>query len=201
MRTPGTPWEAPWPERARLAEADLVQATLDRILDAAGRVFARSGITDARMPRIAEEAGVSKPTLYRYVSGKQSLVQLYFIREWRRLFDEVLSLRWRADLDADTLATILVELHFASRRHPVIAKLLQDEWSLVALFVTRAMAEESANVALDIGSWLFETAGVANPRFSAEVNMRILATLLVAPPFTVADTPEGIRRFLFLPVP
>lgn len=45
----------------------------NQILDAATAVFARQGITTARMDDIGQEAGLSKGTLYWYFKSKESL--------------------------------------------------------------------------------------------------------------------------------
>ena len=42
---------------------------------AAARVFERRGYADATLDDIAAEAGVSKPTVYQYVSSKQRLLE------------------------------------------------------------------------------------------------------------------------------
>lgn len=44
-----------------------------RILDAALRVFSRVGFAGASMEAIAAEAGITKPTLYNYFTGKEAL--------------------------------------------------------------------------------------------------------------------------------
>jgi AcrR family transcriptional regulator len=50
------------------------------LLDAAGKVFARLGYDHASMEDIAFEAGIGKPTLYRYYPGKEALFQAVFAR-------------------------------------------------------------------------------------------------------------------------
>lgn len=57
----------------------------DRILDAAGEVFARDGATAAAMGDIAAAAGCSRATLYRYFDGRQALRVAFVHREARRL--------------------------------------------------------------------------------------------------------------------
>jgi AcrR family transcriptional regulator len=49
-----------------------------RLLDAAGRVFARLGYEAASVEDIAFEAGVGKPTVYRYFASKESLFEAAF---------------------------------------------------------------------------------------------------------------------------
>jgi AcrR family transcriptional regulator len=53
--------------------AEQAQKTRDRILDAAIRVIGR-GIANVSVPAIAEEAGVSVPTVYRHFRSKSDLL-------------------------------------------------------------------------------------------------------------------------------
>ncbi|MEM8861189.1 MAG: TetR/AcrR family transcriptional regulator [Chloroflexota bacterium] len=46
-----------------------------KILDAAWTVFGRNGYTGASLDAVAEEAGVSKPTLYMYFGNKEGLFE------------------------------------------------------------------------------------------------------------------------------
>lgn len=49
---------------------------LEQILQAATRVFARSGLESSKMSDVAAEAGVSQGTLYNYVESKAALFRL-----------------------------------------------------------------------------------------------------------------------------
>jgi AcrR family transcriptional regulator len=53
---------------------------LEQILDAATRVFARTGLEGSKMSDVAEEAGVSQGTLYNYVESKEALFRLLLDR-------------------------------------------------------------------------------------------------------------------------
>jgi AcrR family transcriptional regulator len=53
---------------------------LDQILQAATRVFARTGLENSRMSDVASEAGVSQGTLYNYVESKEALFRLLLDR-------------------------------------------------------------------------------------------------------------------------
>jgi AcrR family transcriptional regulator len=58
-----------------------------RILEAARRCFYRDGITATGVDTLAEEAGVSKRTLYNHFGSKDGLVTAYLERreeQWRR---------------------------------------------------------------------------------------------------------------------
>jgi AcrR family transcriptional regulator len=53
---------------------------LDQILEAATRVFARTGMENSKMSDVAAEAGVSQGTLYNYVESKEALFRLLLDR-------------------------------------------------------------------------------------------------------------------------
>lgn len=53
---------------------------LDQILDAATRIFARTGLENSKMSDVAQEAGVSHGTLYNYVESKEALFRLLLDR-------------------------------------------------------------------------------------------------------------------------
>jgi TetR/AcrR family transcriptional regulator len=64
-----------------------------RILDAAGRCIVRRGNTQFRMGEVADEAGVSRSTVYRYFSGRDDvLLGLILTRVDNALGDLVSSL-------------------------------------------------------------------------------------------------------------
>jgi AcrR family transcriptional regulator len=56
-----------------------------RMLDAAGKAFARDGYHDASMDEIARAAGISKPMLYNYFGSKEGLYVAYVRRSGRAL--------------------------------------------------------------------------------------------------------------------
>lgn len=64
-----------------------------RLLDAAGRCIVRRGNTQFRMAEVADEAGVSRSTVYRYFPGRdQVLLGLMLVRADKALGDLVRSL-------------------------------------------------------------------------------------------------------------
>ncbi|MDN5915047.1 MAG: TetR/AcrR family transcriptional regulator [Pseudonocardia sp.] len=71
-----------------------------QVLDAAARVFARSGFHDASMDAVADEAGVSKPMVYTHGGGsKEELFARCIRREADRLLTSVSA---TGDLVGDT---------------------------------------------------------------------------------------------------
>jgi len=79
-------------------------STRHRILVATAEVLARSGQTKLSLSEVALQAGVSRPTLYRWFASKQELLDAFGIFE-REMFDNGISkatagLRGTEKLDA-----------------------------------------------------------------------------------------------------
>jgi AcrR family transcriptional regulator len=66
---------------------DLTQERKNQILEAAMRVFARSGFDKARMDDIVAESGLSKGTLYWYFDSKDEIISTIL----ENMFDEELA--------------------------------------------------------------------------------------------------------------
>ncbi|MEV0764496.1 helix-turn-helix domain-containing protein [Nocardia sp. NPDC050435] len=60
-------------------------AAVERILDAAGHLFAERGVAETGMAEVARAAGCSRATVYRYFDNRQALRQAFVHREARRL--------------------------------------------------------------------------------------------------------------------
>ncbi len=61
------------------------EAARERLLDAAVRCIERDGITSIGIAGVASEAGVSRPTVYRYFEDRSELVQATLMRAARSL--------------------------------------------------------------------------------------------------------------------
>ena len=59
-----------------------------QILKAAESMFQRYGVSKTTMDDIAKEAGVSRPTVYRYFGDRDSLITALIEARSRRLFDK-----------------------------------------------------------------------------------------------------------------
>jgi AcrR family transcriptional regulator len=65
------------------------EVAADRILDAAGELFARKEAATVGMHEIASAAGCSRATLYRYFENRDALYTAYVHRESYRLYREM----------------------------------------------------------------------------------------------------------------
>lgn len=166
-------------------DTDVSVETLHRILDAAGGLFARFGVRKVSVADVAGAAGVSKATMYRYVSGQRSLLELFAAREMGRIVTVELA-KAPASPDAETLVEIAVTLVAEVRAHPVFAKVARDEPQMIAdTLVDPAMATHAAAL-VDMVAPIVEAAGIEDPRTSVEAVLRVGLTLLVLPPVTDA---------------
>jgi AcrR family transcriptional regulator len=65
------------------------EVAADRILDAAGELFAQQEAATVGMHEIAAAAGCSRATLYRYFENREALYTAYVHREAYRLYREM----------------------------------------------------------------------------------------------------------------
>lgn len=78
-----------------LADTD---TTRERILAATAAVLGRQGMTKLSLSEVASQAGVSRPTLYRWFASKQELLDAFVV--WERGFYERGVAKAIADLPA-----------------------------------------------------------------------------------------------------
>ncbi len=69
--------------------AGRTEVAADRILDAAGELFAQQEAATVGMHEIASAAGCSRATLYRYFENRDALYTAYVHRESYRLYREM----------------------------------------------------------------------------------------------------------------
>ena len=80
-----------------------------RILDAAWTVFARNGYTGTSLDAVAEEAGVSKPTLYIYFGNKEKLFEAVLTDT----AEDILGPLFDRDEESDDDSYVAALLHFS----------------------------------------------------------------------------------------
>ncbi len=97
------------------SDNDLVKATateasdddqLTRIVAAARRLFAENGVGRTRLEDVSAAVGISRQYLYRFVSGRDGLIELALLARSRELGAQ---LEARAHLDADDVTAAVVD--------------------------------------------------------------------------------------------
>jgi TetR/AcrR family fatty acid metabolism transcriptional regulator len=147
-----------------------------QIIDAAVRVFARSGYYNSRVSDIAREAGIAAGTIYLYFKTKDDILVTLF-RE--KMAQWVAFVRREIAGEPDAIAKLrkVVALHFrVLEDNPDLAEVVQIELRQGQKFFRGASAHEiSAYFAL-IGSVLEE--GVAAGLIRADVPVKIATKTL-----------------------
>src|SRR6266850_6545332 len=147
-----------------------------QIIDAAIRVFARTGYYNSRVSDIAREAGIASGTIYLYFRTKEEILVTLF-REKMAAF--VAHLRREIAGETDPVAKIrrLVELHFTVlEQSPALAEVVQVELRQGHKFFRGASAHEVSAYFELIGSILED--GVAAGRFQPDLPVKVATKML-----------------------
>jgi TetR/AcrR family fatty acid metabolism transcriptional regulator len=147
-----------------------------QIIDAAIRVFARTGYYNSRVSDIAREAGIASGTIYLYFKTKDEILVTLF-REKMAAF--VAYLRAQIAPERDPIARLrrLVRLHFAVlESNPELAEVVQVELRQGQKFFRGASAHEISAYFELIASVLEE--GVASGQIRRDLPVKVATKML-----------------------
>jgi AcrR family transcriptional regulator len=99
----------------------------EQILAAAENVIARYGVSKTTMDDIGKQAGVSRPTVYRYFGDRDNLLGALIERRARMLFDRARQYIFGFESFADQLVEGLLYLVDHGRRDPIVRILVGPE--------------------------------------------------------------------------
>jgi AcrR family transcriptional regulator len=189
------------PPRARRSRAwagdppSLHAAARERLLEAAARCVARDGLSGANVVAVAAEAGVSRPTVYRYFADRQALVEATLMHAGRDL-GQRLGARLRrtsapAEMAVEALCFVLREIP----REPVLGA-MWNEAALDAGAVAGLTRRPALAWSRDALADLVRAAGWSDAAAdeAIEVMLRMLLSLLAAPDPRRSDA--ALRGFL-----
>lgn len=147
-----------------------------QIVDAAIRVFARTGYYNSRVSDIAREAGIASGTIYLYFKTKDDILVTLFrekMAEWVAFARREIA----AEPGPEAKVRRLVALHFAVlERDPDLAEVVQVELRQGHKFFRGASAHEVSAYFDLIGSVLQE--GVAEGRFRQDLPVKVATKVL-----------------------
>jgi AcrR family transcriptional regulator len=172
-------------DHARVAPADAEMGVADRLLDAAGELFAARGPRSVTMAQVADAAGVSRATLYRYFADRRELHLAFVHREARRIVARVLVDVARIDEPEARLVALVTASLRQVRGTPLLAGWIQsDSAALTASLVA--------------GSDVIATLGlpVTGDDLAARWLWRVIFALLLVPGSSVEEEREMIARFV-----
>jgi AcrR family transcriptional regulator len=121
-------------------------ARRSRMLAAAGRVFARSSFEAVSMDDIAHEAGVGKPTLYRYFPSKDALFAAVFSEALDDLEARLVGVQAREASAPVRLIALIREIVPTFRRHLVSLRFLGEQSTAPDRSDRRAFRERRARI-------------------------------------------------------
>jgi AcrR family transcriptional regulator len=116
-----------------------IDATGERILDAAVQISAEVGFRNLTMDAVAERAGVGRMTVYRKFQGRAALIEAMAARETRRALETIGSAIDPAGLVADQLTDGFIAAMGLMRNHPLFRRmtLVDPQGLLTALIENR----------------------------------------------------------------
>jgi len=190
-------------------EAEAAQA---HFIDAAEACFERYGVVKTTMEDIAKMAGVSRPTVYRHFSDRDSLILAVIMRRSRSLIGKAQAFIRRHDRFEDQLVEGLLFLVKTGRKDPFVRILVSPEHLELA---HQILGATDAVIDLNLEMWqpiLAEAAarGDLNPDLDFREIARWLThvELIMVGRFDLATDDDVIRSMLrtflapaFLPTP
>src|SRR2546425_9446900 len=147
-----------------------------QIIDAAIRVFARTGYFNSRVSEIAREAGIASGTISLYFKTKDEILVTLF-RE--KMAEWVASVRREITAEPDPIAKLrrLVALHFTVlEQNPALAEVVQVELRQGNKFFRGASAQEVSAYFDLIGSVLHE--GMASGQIRRDLPVKVATKML-----------------------
>lgn len=118
-----------------------------RLLDAAARVFSRVSYDQASMDEIAQEAGVGKPTLYRYFPSKDELFAAVFVEVLDALDRRLARVLDRERGVAAQIRGLVLALIPTFRDHLVTGRMLDEGAAAIDRSNRRVFRDRRARVA------------------------------------------------------
>ncbi len=175
----------------RWLRAERASLAAEQLLDAAGELFARDGVDAVAMADVANAAGCSRATLYRYFDSKDALRAAFVHREARQIGADVAS---RVG-DIDDPRERLVEAMATGLR------LVRDDVALAPWFAagdaggTARLAQSSEVIEAMVTNFLGRGTDAATRRRARWV-VRILVSLLADPPADGDDERALLEEFV-----
>lgn len=172
-----------------------------RVLDGAYEQFCRMGIRRSTMEDVARRAGVSRITVYRRFTTKDTLVEHVVRREFRRYFDQFLIDIEQARTAADRVVLGFVSALRAIRHNPLIGGLMAVEPDVLVPTMIGDGGRTLAAVQKFVAGQLRreQQAGHVSPSVDvelvAELMARICSSFLLTPSHVVdLDDDEQVRE-------
>jgi AcrR family transcriptional regulator len=174
----------------------------DRILDAAEECLLDVGIGARLHARIAERAGVSRPTVYKYVGDQDAIVQAILHRDIARMHAEAEPILGRrvGSLRERFIETIVFIVGFA-RGHALLQKGLREDPGTILPWLTVYSEPIIEQGVAFVGPYIKQAVANGqfpdvNPRVIVEWSGRLVLSLITTPGTIKVDEPDELRRYI-----
>ena len=166
------------------------EVAAERILDAAGELFAGHGVAGIGMNEIARAAGCSRATLYRYFENREALHRAYVHREARAVHRTLaMSLVGVSDPQTRLLAGLTGALELV-RENPALASWFADTP------LGAEMAEQSQVIQTLTAGFLQSLNDSDDLARRARWLIRVLTSLLISPGRDADDERAMLEDFV-----
>ncbi|OAN34182.1 TetR/AcrR family transcriptional regulator [Mycolicibacterium iranicum] len=180
------------------------EVAADRILDAAGELFASQAAASVGMHEIASAAGCSRATLYRYFENREALYTAYVHRESYRLYREMAE----HTMSIDDPRERLIEGMLASLRNVRESPALSSWFATAQRPIGAEMAEQSEVIKAlteafvislgpdDPGTGASEATGNGSVAHRARWLVRVMTSLMLFPGHDADDERTMLEEFV-----
>lgn len=178
---------------ATTADAVRTIGSRERILDAAFSAVASYGLTRLTMDDVAQAAGLSRQTVYRYFDSKDDLIIALVYREEEVFLEGVRSAHAASERLEDAMREAVLFCLRTARQHPLLDRLLTSEPQVLLPYLTtrgsgliaraRGVLEELASGRAEVDETLIHRA--------ADLAVRAMLSYTLTPS---DDDPEDVAR-------
>ncbi len=178
------------------SRADRPDAATHRILDAAEKVFVERGVETVGMAEIAEAAGCSRGTLYRYFRSQQALHLAYVNRAALRIVERLrVELAGRDD-PRERLVEGIVRALRAVREDPGTAAWFAPGASQIAARMSASSEAVDRLTTAFVSELLGSRVRGHESRLRARWLVRVIVSFLAFPATTPAQERALVERFV-----
>ena len=193
--TPSTTYDSGMAQASASAEE-----IRDRILDAATQCLLESGL-DARLhAAIAERAGLSRPTLYKYVGDQTAILDAVRDREIEAFFTAAVPLLSATEDLRTGIVDAVVFVVGYGRRHTLLQKALREHPELILPALTTESGPLVERIHGMFADQLVRAIAAVDAdldsRVAVEWIYRIIVSLITTPSGPETETPEQLRAYI-----
>ena len=176
------------------------EVATDRILEAAEKAFIELGVSAAGMSQIADYAGCSRGTLYRYFGSRHELHLAYIDRAARAIVARVRTSIAAIDDPRERLVESILSSVREVRRHPGTTAWFEPGVSGLAARMSRSSEVIETLTTAFVDRLLEPGASADDNRLRARWYVRVTISLLALPGESESEERALVERFVAPPL-